>query len=554
MSLELLNDFAEDLGKKLLRHAADVANELRQGVVDASLASTDGPSEVVTASVQPESTAQVIDASYDASSPEGSAYTPEDVRVQEIRAAVAEDLGISNTDAIQVTFDAYGNPEISVVNAKGTVIARIVPIDSLDSGTAAWFTKNVDADQTYIISTLEGDAKPFTTARELMRLGVINKDDIIYFNDHLSDDSKGFCYKNNQLLVINYDGTWTCQGDDCPPVAPVAEPKAAEPEIIPAPVVEPEIIAESPAPEVVATPEPEVVPVTDTTVWYQDRIFVWCPEPVVAEVFMVDTTGLSVEESAERAREVARTLPSDYQSNVPADKRFVLIRVLDENGEETEKLKCLTLKTGEVSDYNPNVSGYGPQSVRPGDVWGYVTGRDGINDGSPYGNGPDVVHPHPLARYDVVDANADGTIDGLKEVVRPLENAVWVQVQFIGESIFGPEWMLKDENQALWDKLLALEIPDRVFEEGISAQEQVSRLKSFVRSELGYRMSTDEAERMIIWMNEYASEADTSFLKFDYTDRGYASARTSGTFGEFFRASAEEAARRGELGPVAIKK
>lgn len=336
---------------------------------------------------------------------------------------------------------------------------------------------------------------------------------------------------------------------------PIVEslPPPPPPEVVYEPAPEPEVVAEAPAPEVAPTPEPEVVPVSDTTVWYQDRIFVWCPDMVVAEVFMVDTTGLSVEESAEKAREVAASLPNDYQSNIPADKRFVLIRVLDENGEETEKLKCLTIGTGEVSNYNPNVSGYGPQTVRAGDAWGYVTGRDGINDGSPYGNGPDVVHPHPLARYEVVDANGDGTIDGLKEVVRPLENAVWVQVQFIGESIFGPEWMLKEENRAVWEKLMALEIPDRMFGD-VPADEQVRMLRSYVRSELGYRMSKDEAERMVIWMNEYSSEADTSFLKFDYANQGYTSARASGTFGNFFKTAAEEAARRGELGPVSIRK
>jgi len=183
-------------------------------------------------------------------------------QIAALKAEVAADLGVDNTDAINVEITPDGTPRITVVDENGVTLANIVPKDSLDQ---AWFPQSV-TDQKYIVATLEGDTHPYSTARELTRLGVIQKDDVFYFTEHLSDDDKGFCYKNNQLLISNFDGTWTCHGPDCPPIPPavdipvVPEPHSAVADIAPP---EPESVTPPAVVEETPGPEPEPIPVTD---------------------------------------------------------------------------------------------------------------------------------------------------------------------------------------------------------------------------------------------------------------------------------------------------
>lgn len=227
------------------------------------------------------STATITPASYEAPADDATSETTNEsleARAEAIKADVVADLGILNPDAVSVAFDALGNPVISIVDGSGQTIAQIERVDSLDRPTSRWVTNNVDGSPEYIVSTLAGDSSPYGTARKLVDLGVIEQGDIIYYTDHLNDDVRGACYMNNQLLVIDYSGTWTA---DCPPTQPEPEPEPI-PEPEPVAVVEPTpepVVVSEPTPEPVITPEPDPVvtpepepapePVTDRVRLYQ---------------------------------------------------------------------------------------------------------------------------------------------------------------------------------------------------------------------------------------------------------------------------------------------
>lgn len=334
-----------------------------------------------------------------------------------------------------------------------------------------------------------------------------------------------------------------CVGPVCQPdleLAPLPEPEAP-----------PDTFIEEPAPETV----PEIVyddsGIRWTDLWYQGELAYECAADGATEMVMMDAYGLSDEELTAKAEDVARSLRPDYQADVSRGDRVILIRVFSADGTPEGNLRCFNLDTGTISDFDSSAGRSSIQALSADEAWDYFRGSDHVNDESSYDKGPALKHPHEPTMLAMTE---QGT---LETVPRSMENLVWLQTQLVGESVFGREWMLSGNNQELWNRILGLSLPQELFGD-LSADAQVELLRDYVERELGYRMTQDEGERMVIWMDEYAREADTPFLRFntDIVDgkprsgAGYVDPRRTATFGEFFKVAAEEAARRGELGPV----
>lgn len=490
MSLELLHDLGEEAIKKLLKQAADLAGELS------------ADSAAVTSSTAPEAAAPLVDVSYTPDA--GTDTTPgsevvDDPRVEALRADIARDLNIPNTESVQIDFDASGQPEIRIVDRNGSTIAKIIPIESLDNGTERWFLNNVDADRRYIISTLEGDATPYATARELMRLGFVQKDDIIYFNDHLNDDQKGFCYRNNQLLVINFDGTWTCNGPDCPPEItpePEREPEPAAPVV--EKISEPDIVAEDPAPEVV--PEPVTESFTDSR---QKLWLAVCPDGgytcrealkmnVLRETHILEAAQ-SVSDStlAERLEETRRVLLNDptYQTGI-TNKFFIFV---DDDG----SLKCVYLRTGEIDTYDPNANARANgvvHKVGAGDGRSYLIGTlETERGGGIRTSESDLYFPGEPLRMAAVDGDGDGDIDRFEPVPRSVEETQMLNRAVVGEDVFGDRGGLGNPaNQEKWNWVLAQQLPEGFFE--ASPKEQISMLMK------SYGLTRDQANDLMWYL------------------------------------------------------
>ena len=147
-----------------------------------------------------------------------------------LRDSIAKDLGISPD---LITLEPDGS--FGIEDAQGHQIARVVRVDSLDKGTASWYEHNGGAHHTYIVETMPGDDHPMETARKLVKLKAIHEGDTIYFADHKNDDYLGLCYKNNQLLKVNFDGTWVCHGHGCPVAETVNNGSAAAEVVVPPP-------------------------------------------------------------------------------------------------------------------------------------------------------------------------------------------------------------------------------------------------------------------------------------------------------------------------------
>lgn len=181
--------------------------------------------------------------------PESLEKTTEQIeaeRVAALKESVAKDLGMTDEakEAIRIEKDASGNDVITLVKAGENgeeAVARIISKESIGRG---------ESDE-FIVATLPGDTSPFTTGRELIAMGVMKEGDILYFTDHEADDVKGACFKNNDLLLLDYSGTSSC------------EPAAQNiyPDFEPAPVEESSVPEEP-----VANTEPVICPTQEKLV------------------------------------------------------------------------------------------------------------------------------------------------------------------------------------------------------------------------------------------------------------------------------------------------